>query len=225
MPNELRASSESALAQAEKWLALGAGAVLLIGAARGRSLTRLCLAAASAPLFYRAVSGRWPEVLGTYLPNGDTKTALAGARGLHVRESVLVKRPVAEVYRFWRRLENLPQFMTHLKSVSEQKDKKSHWVAVGPGGLSVEWDAEIIHEVLDKSIGWRSLDGADVVSAGSVNFDSRTEDSTTVTVHLQYATPLGRLGDLAASVLGAAPSEMIREDLNRLKTILEGRKP
>jgi uncharacterized membrane protein len=223
MRQELRSTAESSsLAETEKWLAFGAGSVLLIGAARARSFTSLWLAAASAPLLYRSFTGRWPEFLGPYLPTSDTRIALGGDRGIHLHESVVVKRPVAEVFRFWRRLENLPQFMTHLKSVTQTTEKQSHWVAVGPGGLPVEWDAEIIHEVLDKTIGWKSLDGADVVSAGSVNFASGPDDrSTTVTVRLQYAPPAGQAGEVVASLLGVAPSELLREDLKRLKSALE----
>ena len=73
--------------------------------------------------------------------------------------------PVADVYRFWRRLENLPQFMTHLDRVTEAPDGTSHWVAAGPAGLTVEWDAEIINEVENKVLAWRSLPGSDVVTA------------------------------------------------------------
>lgn len=221
MNKELRRNAVSTLAETENWLAFGAGAVLLLGAARSRSFARLCFAGASAPLLYRAVTGQWPAFLGPYLPSSDTRVALGGNRGLHVQEAVVVKRPIADVYRFWRRLENLPQFMSHLTSVTETSVKQSHWVAAGPVGVPVEWNAEIIHEVLDRTIGWRSLEGADVVSAGSVNFDSSDDSSTTVTVRLQYAPPAGRAGQFVASLLGAVPREMIREDLQRLKHLLE----
>ena len=222
MSNELRRrNAVSRLAETDKWLAFGAGAVLLLGAARSRSLTRLCFAGASAPLLYRAFTGQWPDFLGACLPSSDTRVALGGKRGIHLHESIVVKRPIAEVYRFWRRLENLPLFMSHLKSVAETAGRQSHWVAIGPAGLPIEWNAEIINEVLDKTIGWRSLDGSDVVSAGSVNFDSGDERSTTVTVHLQYAPPAGRAGEFVASLFGAVPREMIREDLQRLKDLLE----
>jgi len=43
------------------------------------------------------------------------RLTLAGGRGIHVRESIRVEKPVAEVFRFWRRLENLPRFMTYLE--------------------------------------------------------------------------------------------------------------
>ena len=43
------------VADAENWLALGTGALLLIVGASRRSLTGACLAASSGPLLYRGV--------------------------------------------------------------------------------------------------------------------------------------------------------------------------
>jgi uncharacterized membrane protein len=40
-------------------------------------------------------------------------------------------------------------------------------------------------------------------------------------VHLQYAPPAGRAGSLVASTFGREPSQTIREDLRRLKQLLE----
>jgi uncharacterized membrane protein len=60
------------------------------------------------------------------------------------------------------------------------------------------------------------------VSAGSVNFEPvRDRRSTQLTVHLQYAAPAGRLGATVAMLFGREPSQMIREDLHRLKEQLE----
>jgi uncharacterized membrane protein len=131
------------LADGENWLALGAGAVLLLVGASRRSTVGACLAVASAPLLYRGITGRWPDVLNGAQPD-STKSALSGDRGVHVRESIRLEVPIADVYRFWRRLENLPQFMTHLDRVSEASDGTSHWVACEPAGMAVEWDAEIV---------------------------------------------------------------------------------
>jgi uncharacterized membrane protein len=139
-----------------------------------------------------------------------TKAALGGDRGVHIRESVRLEVPVADVYCFWRRLDNLPRFMAHLNRVTETPDGKSHWVAAGPAGLAVEWEAEIINEVENK------------VTAGSVNFDAaRGGRSTQVSVHLQYAPPAGRAGAFVASLFGRAPSQTVREDLRHFKQLLE----
>ena len=139
-----------------------------------------------------------------------------------MRESIRLEVTLEAVYRFWRRLENLPQFMTHLERVTETGDGKSHWVTSGPAGLAVEWDAEIINEVENQVIAWRSLPGSDVVTAGSVNFDAvRGGRSTQVRVHLHYAPPAGKAGALVASLFGREPSQTIREDLRHFKQLLE----
>jgi uncharacterized membrane protein len=152
----------------------------------------------------------------------NTRVALAQDKGVDVRESVRIQKPVDEMYQLWRRLENLPRFMSNLISVTEMPDGRSHWVAKSAAGRTVEWDAEIINEVTNKVIGWRSLPDADVVSAGSVNFRPvRNGRGTQLTIHLQYAPPLGRLGATAAMLFGAEPSQMIREDLRRFKQQLE----
>jgi uncharacterized membrane protein len=210
------------LAHAEQWLAFSMGALLLINGASRRTLAGTCVAAASTPLLYRGVMGRWPAFLARGWADDDTKTALAGDRGVHVREAVRLELPIEEVYRFWRRLENLPRFMSHLDRVTESSNGRSHWVARGPAGLAVEWDAEIINEVENQILAWRSLEGSDVVTAGSVSFDRvRNGRSTQVSVHLQYAPPAGKPGNLVAALFGRAPAQTIREDLRQLKQMLE----
>lgn len=207
------------MADADDWLALGAGALLLLVGASRRSGLGAFMAASSVPLLYRGVTGRWPESL--CVPD-DTQAALGGSRGVHVRESTRLEVPVAEVYRFWRRLENLPRFMARLDRVTEGPDGRSHWVAAGPAGMAVEWDAEIINDVENKVLAWRSLAGSDVASAGSVHFDTvRGGRSTEVRVHLQYAPPGGKAGALVASLFGRDASRTVREDLRRFKQLLE----
>jgi uncharacterized membrane protein len=212
----------TALSDAENWLALGSGALLLLVGASRRSVVGALLAASSVPLLYRGITGRWPALANGDTRPDDTKSALGGERGVHVRESIRLEVPLPEVYGFWRRLEHLPRFMTHLDRVTERPDGTSHWVAIGPAGLAVHWDAEIIDAVDNKLIAWRSLPGSDVVTAGSVNFDAaRAGRSTQVSVHLQYAPPAGTAGALVASLFGREPSQTVREDLRHFKQLLE----
>ncbi|MCA1559735.1 MAG: SRPBCC family protein [Acidobacteria bacterium] len=213
------------LGDMERWGTVATASALIAYGMSRRSVRGVCLAVAATPLAYRGLAGRWPPYLSSVIGPGhgsDTRVALSGDRGIHVRESVRIERPLGEVYRFWRQLENLPRFMTALERVTELGDGRSHWVAKGPGGMRVEWNAEIVNEVENKVIGWRSLPDADVVTAGSVNFDAvRGGRSTQISVHLQYAPPAGRMGALVAAVAGREPSQTIREDLRRLKQLLE----
>ena len=139
-----------------------------------------------------------------------------------MRDTVRLERPRAEVYAFWRRLENLPRFMEHLQSVTELGGGRSRWVATGPADAPVAWDAEIVNEIEGEVIAWKSIAGSDIATAGSVRFaPARQGRSTQVSVHLQYAAPGGRAGRLLALVFGRDPAHMIREDLRRFKQLLE----
>jgi uncharacterized membrane protein len=215
---------ESTFGQIERWGALAAAAALIGFGVSRRSVAGLCLAAGAAPLAYRGVTGQWPVGLANLLgASDDSRSALSGSRGINLRESVRLECPVEEIYRFWIRLENLPTFMNNLISVTDLGGGRSHWVARGPGDVPVEWDAEIINQIPNKVLAWRSLPGGDVVSAGSVTFQpARGEDrSTQVTVTLQYQPPAGKVGAFVAKLFGREPQQTIREDLRRFKQLLE----
>jgi uncharacterized membrane protein len=112
--------------------------------------------------------------------------------------------------------------MSHLESVERITDTLSRWRAKGLAGSTVEWNAEIINEVPDQVIGWRSIEGSDVVSAGSVNFDEAgVGGGTRVRVRLQYSPPGGKLGDAVARLFGSDAATEIRQDLQRFKQLVE----
>ena len=82
--------------------------------------------------------------------------------------------------------------------------------------------AEIINEVPNQVIGWRSTEGSDVVSAGSVNFDDAGNGrGTQVRVRMQYSPPGGKVGAVVAKMMGRDPATEIREDLRRFKQLIE----
>jgi uncharacterized membrane protein len=146
----------------------------------------------------------------------------AGNGAIHLVECITINRSPEELYQFWRSLENLPQFMTHLHSVEVTDSQRSHWVAKGPAGSSVEWDAEIINDHPNELIAWRSLEDADVNNAGSVRFEpARGGRGTLVKVDLQYRPPAGKLGAAVAKVFGESPEKQIHVDLHRLKQVME----
>jgi uncharacterized membrane protein len=71
-------------------------------------------------------------------------------------------------------------------------------------------------------IAWRTLEGADVASAGSVHFEPAPgEQSTLVRVVLKYDPPAGKLGALVARLFGENPEQQIEEDLGRFKQLIE----
>jgi uncharacterized membrane protein len=144
-----------------------------------------------------------------------------------VDKAVTINKPIDQLYAFWRKLENLPRFMDHLESVTTIDETRSHWVAKGPAGKKVEWDAEIINEIPNELIGWRSLPGAEVNNAGSVQFKPAPGGrGTELQVELRYDPPGGALGAMFAKLFGEEPNQQVEDDLRRLKSILEaGERP
>ena len=217
------------VAGVERWAsALGGAALTAYGIRqlRDRSVPGAVMAAAGTALIYRGATGHCAVYATAGISTADgrdeTKQALGGARGVHVEQVFTINRPADELYAFWRNFELLPLFMDHLVEVRRLDDCRSHWVARAPAGRTVEWDAEIINEIPGELIGWRTLDGADVVSAGSVRFRTAPWGrGTEVRVRLQYEPPAGKVGAAVAWLLGHEPSQTIQEDMRRFKALME----
>jgi uncharacterized membrane protein len=141
---------------------------------------------------------------------------------IRTRRSIAINRPREELYRYWRDFQNLPKFMYHLESVQLLDDRRSHWVTKGPAGRRVEWDSEITGERPNEMISWRSLEGADVYNAGSVEFEQRPAGrGTIVRVELEYRPPGGIAGTAFAMLFNESPEQQIYDDLRRFKQIME----
>jgi uncharacterized membrane protein len=141
---------------------------------------------------------------------------------VRVRKSILINRPVEELYAFWRNLENLPRIMSHLRSVQVMDDQRSRWVAEAPGPLAVEWAAEITEDMANERIAWCSLDGSKVFTQGSVEFQTMPAGrGTRVQVDLEYRPPGGHVGAAIAKLFPDDPERQIQEELRRFKQLME----
>jgi len=141
---------------------------------------------------------------------------------LHVTKSVTINRPREDVYQFWREFGNLPQFMAHVQSVTAAGEKRSHWVVKAPAGQTVEWDADLVEERAPELIVWRTREGSDIRHEGSVRFVHAPADrGTEVHVDLRYDAPAGQVGAAIASLFGEEPTQQLRDDLRRLKQVME----
>ena len=141
---------------------------------------------------------------------------------MQAKSTVTINRSVSEVYDFWHDFENLPRFMQHLEFVEITAPRRSHWVARAPGDRTVEWDAEVVDDLQNERISWRSLTGSEIPNSGTVRFLTAPGDrGTEVHVELSYDPPAGKLGAIAAMIFGEDPSSQIRDDLRRFKQVIE----
>ncbi|MEO6001870.1 MAG: SRPBCC family protein [Opitutus sp.] len=150
------------------------------------------------------------------------KIAVPGNRGVKVVRSCTVRKPAAELYQFWRSLENLTSVIKHPVSITRLSDTESHWKATAPGKTFVEWDAVIINDHPNELIAWRSKEGAEIPNAGTVRFEAAPGDEgTEVTVQLEYDAPGGRFAALIAKLTGEEPEQQVAEALRRFKALME----
>jgi len=137
-----------------------------------------------------------------------------------VTRSIIVGTPIEDAYNYWRDFENLPRFMDYLQSVRYTGDRRTHWIARGPAGASVEWDAETIADEPNRRIAWRSVPGSSFQNSGAVSFERAPGDrGTMVRVAVDYSGNRGAaaLGTILHMDLG----RRIMHDLRNFKRMLE----
>jgi uncharacterized membrane protein len=144
-----------------------------------------------------------------------------GRRAVDVSKTITFNAPVEQVFDFWANYENFPRFMSHLREVCDRGNGHSHWVATGPAGVPVTWNAFLTRVVPNELLAWKSEPGSAVANAGAIRFERMGDSRTRVTVRLSYNPPVGALGHAAALVFGADPKSAMDEDLVRLKSLLE----
>jgi len=205
----------------ERVMSVIAGTALALFGLKRFSLARLAMAAVGANLVYRGLTGHCSLYQRLGLSTADEGEGVRGNLGTKIGRSIVVYAPPDRVSRFWRNFANLPRFMESLESVQVLDAKHSHWVARGPGGVRVEWDAEIINEIPNELIAWRST-GGNVDHAGSVHFEPGPGGrGTIVRVSLQYDPPGGGAGHALATLFGGDAGARIERDLQSFKRMIE----
>jgi uncharacterized membrane protein len=125
--------------------------------------------------------------------------------------------PVKTVYDQWTQFEDFPRFMEGVKEVRQLDDTHLHWRA-SIGGKDKEWDSEIVEQVADQRIAWRSTSGAP--NAGTVRFEPLDKGRTRVKLTMEYEpqTAVEKAGDALGVV-----SHKVESALEKFKELLEHR--
>ncbi|HTR29092.1 MAG TPA: SRPBCC family protein [Puia sp.] len=203
------------LGERERLASALAGSLLIYATARRHRINTLLLLGGGY-LLYRAVTGHCA------LSAISARRSRAAGDDMKVRAQLVVNKPRAEVYAFWRRLENLPMFMTHLEHVDEFDDRTSAWRLKLPGGAGdVRWEAKIVKDEKDTEISWHSVEGAAVRNTGKINFADTPGKGTRIDAMISYGIPRGPIGDRLAALLTPSFRQRIEEDIQRCKKYLE----
>jgi uncharacterized membrane protein len=133
-----------------------------------------------------------------------------------IEKSIDVGVPVSVAYDQWTQFEEFPQFMGGVVEVKQIDDSHVRWVA-DVGGEREEWDAEIVEQVPDRVVAWRSTSGVD--NHGRVEFEP-TDSGARVSVAMEY-DPDG-LKEKVGALFGV-DGRQVENDLERFRELVEAR--
>ncbi len=222
LPNE--AVRTRNMSEKDRLAAIVGGSSLVLYGLRKRSGSGWAVAALGGGMVYCGAIGYSPVMqalgLNTNWRDRGRNTSVPYELGVRIDRAITIGRPPQDLWDFWRNLDNLPRIMRNLVSVRITGDRRSHWVMKGPGGKTLEWDAEIVDEEAPKRIGWRSLPGSRVEHAGSIHFEPAGERGTVVRVEMQYNPPGGYVGAGLAKLLHD-PADALEDDLRHFKQLME----
>lgn len=224
--------------QGERLVSVLAGSALAVYGLERRGTAGALLALAGAALVHRGATARCPvySALGVSTapdaprrhphPHDEPLSRSAVFRAtdaVKIERSIAIDRPPEALYAIWKDPENLPRFMDWLEHVEPIDARHARWTARGPAGTRVEWVAEVINDVPNSLIAWKSVDDPDIRNAGSVHFRGADDGlATEVRIVLEWLPPGGRAGMIVARLLGSAPDRRIQQGLERFKEFAEG---
>jgi uncharacterized membrane protein len=186
---------------------MGAAGGALVGARPRRS----------APGAAAALAGLALVGLAAHRPLADALRRAGGnRRSAHLRLSLVVARPVNDVFRFCSDFSNFPRFIGALRDVEDYGDGRSHWIAWTPTGRTISWDAITTKFVTNRVIAWRSTPESPVRTSGTLRFIPEPSGGTCLKVALDYSVVDSRMADAVAALAIPRRTRSLEADIRRL---------
>ncbi|MFF1571265.1 SRPBCC family protein [Leifsonia sp. NPDC058292] len=126
--------------------------------------------------------------------------------------------PVETAYAAWSNFELFPNYLSFVEEVTPGADGKHHHWRVKIAGAEREFDTELVEQIENERIAWKSV-GGDEDQSGVVTFHRLADDASRVTVQLGWK-PEG-LVETAGAALGI-DNHAVKSDLENFKKRIEG---
>jgi uncharacterized membrane protein len=133
---------------------------------------------------------------------------------------VTIRRPVADVFKFYKDLRNLPLFVGDVMDVQHLGPGMYQWTVQGPLGMRMKWRVLVTNEVTNRLIRYETITAPELRTSWEVRF-APGPDANQTEVHERMTPPLGRVGRAALALIGKPPGAEVRANLQRLKELLE----
>lgn len=127
--------------------------------------------------------------------------------------TLVIERPVHEVFEFCRDFENFPRMVDVLLSVEDSQDGRSHWAVRSPTGQTIEWDAIVTKYVPNSVIAWQSVEDSDVEASGTMRFAPLSPKDTRLDLALTYRPGHTGLTEALHALVAPTNTRLIRTEL------------
>jgi uncharacterized membrane protein len=140
--------------------------------------------------------------------------------GATVAGEVVIRRPVHEIYRFYRDFTNLPRFLGDVVAVERLTDTTYRWLVAGPLGTRLPMTVTITEERVDRLIRYRTSGPLPLHARWQLSF-APDADAGVTRVREHLVIPLGAAGRAVLALMGKYPDREVAANLATLKQLLE----
>jgi len=137
-----------------------------------------------------------------------------------IEASVFIRRPVEQVFEFYRDFKNLPRFLGDVMEIEQTDPGTSRWTIQGPFGIRAHWKMRVTEERRNELIRYETVTSPALKTEWEIRFAPGSAAGETE-VHEVMKAPLGRLGRAALALIGKFPAEEATSNLHRLKELME----
>lgn len=135
------------------------------------------------------------------------------------RAAVTIDRPAEELRALWLRSDTQSRIWAHFAEVTASDARTAEWLARGPAGGKYRWRTEMDDSRSDE-LRWSTLDGADVVNAGTLTFRSAPGDrGTELHLDVRFDPPGSVLGEAVSKLFHIVPREIVLKALYRFRAL------
>jgi len=136
-----------------------------------------------------------------------------------IAASVTIKRPIADVFRFYRDFKNLPSFLGDVMAVETTDPTTYRWTIQGPLGVRASWTIKVTDERANELIRYETVILPGLKTRWEIHFVGSEAGETEVREVMK--APLGGLGRTALALIGKFPAAEVSANLHRLKEVME----
>jgi uncharacterized membrane protein len=142
-------------------------------------------------------------------------------QSVNLHTTVVVDRPVREMFALCSNFENFPRLVTELRDVTDFDDGRSRWTVTTPSGEVLTWDVIVTKYVPSQVIAWESVPGSPVESRGIVRFAPEGTGRTRLDLTVRYRPAYTSLADALRALIGPPRAPAVRAAMARASDQLQ----